>query len=217
MPPPAQSECKQLINSDLYRHLGRTDLRAFLYAYFRRPGFRYMFFFRKTQDHFKKRSGLNRLAYVLYKLVLEHYGVKYGFDIGVGAQIGSGLYINHFGTVMINPKARLGSNINLAHGVTIGVSYDGKVGVPVVHDRVWIGTNAIIVGGITIGEGAMIAPGAFVNFDVAPNSVVLGNPGRVVSNKGSALYINNAVESGGFNSTKSAVALPWAALRNVVR
>jgi serine acetyltransferase len=65
------------------------------------------------------------------------------------------------------------------------------------RDRVWIGANAIIVGGITIGEGAMIAPGAFVNFDVAPNSVVLGNPGRVVSNKGSVLYIHNAVERDG--------------------
>jgi serine O-acetyltransferase len=123
--------------------------------------------------------------------------VKYGFDIGVGAQIGPGFYINHFGTVMINPRARLGSNINVAQGITIGVSYDGKVGVPVVHDRVWIGANAIIVGGITIGEGAMIAPGAFVNFDVPSDAVVLGNPGRIVSNKGSALYINNAVESDG--------------------
>jgi serine O-acetyltransferase len=194
---PAQTECKKLIDSDLYRHIGRTDMRAFLYAYFRRPGFRYMFFYRKTNDYFRRRGGLNRLVYLLYKLVLEHYGMKYGFDIGVGAEIGSGLYINHFGTVMINPDAKLGSNINIAPGVTLGVAYDGKVGFPVVQDRVWIGANVTIVGGITIGEGAMIAPGAFVNFNVAPNSVVVGNPGRVVSNKGSGLYIHNTVESDG--------------------
>jgi serine O-acetyltransferase len=202
MPPPAQSECKKLINSDLYRHLGRTGMRAFLYAYFRRPGFRYMFFYRKTQDHFQKSSALNRLAYVLYKLILEHYGFKYGFDIAVGTQIGSGLHINHFGTITINPEARLGSNINLAPGITIGVSYGRRAGVPVLHDRVWIGTNAVIVGGITIGESAMIAPGAFVNFDVPPNSVVLGNPGKIVSQKGSALYICNPVESDGSIPTK---------------
>jgi serine O-acetyltransferase len=192
-----QLDCKKLINSDLHRHLGRTDLRALLYAYLRRPGFRYMFFYRKTQHHFGKRGAVHRLAYVLYKLILEHYGFKYGFDIAVGTQIGPGLHINHFGTITINPEARLGSNINLAPGVTIGVSYGRKAGVPVVHDRVWIGANAVIVGGITIGEGAMIAPGAFVNFDVLPNSVVLGNPGKVVSQKGSALYITNTVESNG--------------------
>jgi serine O-acetyltransferase len=202
VPLPSQVDCKVLINSDLYRYVGRIGLRAFLYAYFRRPGFRYMFFFRKAQQHFQKRNGFSRLAYLIYKLILEHYGFRYGFEIGIGAQIGSGLHINHFGTIMINPKARLGSNINLAPGVTIGISYGSKAGVPVVHDRVWIGTNAVIVGGVTVGKSAMIAPGAFVNFDVPPNSVVLGNPGRIVSNKGSALYINNAVESDGSISAK---------------
>ena len=43
----------------------------------------------------------------------------------------------------------------------------------------WIGTNAVIVGGIEIGDDVLIAPGAFVNVDVPSGSTVIGNPGVV--------------------------------------
>ena len=58
----------------------------------------------------------------------------------------------------------------------------------------WIGTNAVIVGKITIGDDVMIAPNAFVNFDVPSHSIVVGNPGKV-SHKDNAteFYINNEV------------------------
>jgi len=49
-----------------------------------------------------------------------------------------------------------------------------------IQDRVWIGFNAIILKGITIGEGAVVAAGAVVTKDVAPYTVVAGNPARVV-------------------------------------
>ena len=63
---------------------------------------------------------------------------------------------------------------------------------PKLGDYVWIGTNAIIVGKIEIGNNVMIAPGAFVNFDVPCNSIVIGNPGRIISKENATLgYINN--------------------------
>lgn len=37
-----------------------------------------------------------------------------------------------------------------------------------------------LVGGVKIGDNVLIAPGAFVNFDVPPNSVVIGNPGKII-------------------------------------
>jgi serine O-acetyltransferase len=40
--------------------------------------------------------------------------------------------------------------------------------------------NSIIVGGVTIGNNVFIAPGAFVNFDVPDNCLVIGNPGRII-------------------------------------
>ena len=57
-----------------------------------------------------------------------------------------------------------------------------------------MGAHAIVVGKITIGNDALIAPGAYVNFDVPCGSVVLGNPGKIVSQKGSAGYINNIMQ-----------------------
>lgn len=47
-------------------------------------------------------------------------------------------------------------------------------------DKVWIGMNAIILKGVTIGEGAVVAAGAVVTKDVPPWTVVAGNPARVV-------------------------------------
>lgn len=47
--------------------------------------------------------------------------------------------------------------------------------------RVWIGTNAIIIGGVTVGNNILIAPGSYASFNVPDNSVVIGNPGKIIS------------------------------------
>lgn len=49
-----------------------------------------------------------------------------------------------------------------------------------VQDKVWIGFNAIILKGVTIGEGAIVAAGAVVTKDVPPYTIVAGNPARIV-------------------------------------
>jgi maltose O-acetyltransferase len=57
--------------------------------------------------------------------------------------------------------------IEQAHPVTIA-------------DRVWIGGGALILPGVTIGEGAVIAAGAVVNRDVAPYTLVAGQPAKLI-------------------------------------
>ncbi len=57
-----------------------------------------------------------------------------------------------------------------------------------------MGANAIIVGKVTIGHDALIGPGAYVNFDVPSMAVILGNPGKVVSNAGSIGYVNRVMD-----------------------
>jgi serine O-acetyltransferase len=103
--------------------------------------------------------------------------------------------LGHFGGVVISPYAVLGANVNIAQGVTIGATSRGaKMGAPTLEDKVWVGANAVIVGKITIGSEALIAPGAYVNFDVPAKAIVVGNPGKVVSDFGSVGYVNNTVD-----------------------
>lgn len=150
---------------------------------------------RKVAFYSAGKRSLGFLPYVYNRLWLNHYRFRYGFEISPTTEIGPGLYIGHFGGVVISPFATLGSNVNIAQGVTIGAASRGaRRGPPVLGNRVWVGAHAIIVGRVTIGDEALIGPGAYVNFDVPEKSIVLGNPGKVVSTSGSAGYINNMFE-----------------------
>lgn len=185
----------QILRADVYRYRGTADRRAFLSSYLRDPGFRFTYYLRKVAFYSKKKRSVAVFSYIYNRVLLHHYRFKYGFDISPTTSIGPGLYIGHFGGVVISPYAVLGANINIAQGVTIGAASRGpRTGSPTLEDRVWVGANAIIVGKVTIGREALIAPGAYVNFDVPAHSVVLGNPGQIVSNSGSRGYVNRTID-----------------------
>lgn len=183
------------LRADLYRYRGQADMHALLSAYLREPGFRFTYYLRKVAFYSKKKKSYGIFAYFYNRLQLNHYRFRYGFDISPTTSIGPGLYIGHFGGVVISPHAILGSNINIAQGVTIGAASRGpRKGAPTLEDRVWVGANATIVGKVTIGHDALIAPGAYVNFDVPSMAVILGNPGKVVSASGSKGYVNSVLD-----------------------
>lgn len=112
------------------------------------------------------------------------------------AEIGKGLYIGHPYGITVNPKSKIGSNVNLHKGVTIGQENRGpRKGAPTIGNFVWIGINATVVGKITIGDDVLIAPNAYVNCDVPSHSIVFGNP-CVIKHRDHATenYINNTKE-----------------------
>src|SRR5579875_3842296 len=137
----------QTLRADAYRYSGREGIRALLVSYLRDPGFRYTFYMRKVAYYAPRRKSWGVFAYLYNRLWLNHYRFRYGFDISPSTGIGPGFYIGHFGGIVISPYATLGSNVNIAQGVTIGATSRGKrVGAPTIEDRVWIGANAILVG-----------------------------------------------------------------------
>ncbi|MEZ5288405.1 MAG: DapH/DapD/GlmU-related protein [Vicinamibacterales bacterium] len=73
------------------------------------------------------------------------------------------------------------SLITSGHPLEPGRRRAAVVAKPIVLERnVWIGAGAIVIGGVTVGENAVIAAGAVVTRDVPPNVLVGGNPARVI-------------------------------------
>ena len=89
----------------------------------------------------------------------------------------------------------LEKNCNLNKGCTLVKENRGKrEGAPVLGDNVWVGTNSVVVGNIHIGNDVLIAPNAYVNFDVPEHSIVLGNPGKIIKRDNATDgYITNGV------------------------
>lgn len=112
-------------------------------------------------------------------LISLRYGRKYGLEI-LTNNIGAGLYLGHAHNINVHPDAVIGKNCNLNKGCTIGRENRGKRnGAPILRDNVWIGSNAVVCGNIMIGNDVLVAPNAYVNFDVPDHSVVIGNPGKI--------------------------------------
>jgi serine O-acetyltransferase len=186
---------RELVRADLHRYWGDHSRRAFIRAVRIVPGFRFTYLMRRCAFHCVNRQ---RVRLLLWRALLNRYRFKYGFDIPHECEIGPGFYLGHFGGVVINHRSRIGRNVNIAQGVTIGQVYRGqRVGTPTIGDRVWIGAHAVVVGGIHVGTGALIAPGAYVTFDVPDSAVVVGNPGQVVSLRGSEGYVVHLLDDVG--------------------
>jgi serine O-acetyltransferase len=107
-------------------------------------------------------------------------------DLSWQTDVGPGLALTHGWGLVVNPGAKIGGNVTLFHGVTLGrrdrISVKGErlTGCPVIEDQVWIGPHAIIVGDVRIGRGSRIAGGSFVTHDIPPHSIVSGNPATIV-------------------------------------
>lgn len=80
--------------------------------------------------------------------------------------------------VMIGPNVSL---ITSGHPIEPSRRRDGVVVNPIVIERnVWIAVGATIIGGVTVGENSVVAAGSVVTRDVPPNTLVGGNPARVI-------------------------------------
>ena len=113
-----------------------------------------------------------------------------GISIPAHCEIGDGLYIGHYGSIILAPEVRVGHTCSLAQNVTIGIAGGGDDrGAPTIGNRVFIGAHSVIVGRITIGDDAVICAGSVVNRSVPARAVMMGNPARVVSYDGSFDYV----------------------------
>jgi acetyltransferase-like isoleucine patch superfamily enzyme len=109
--------------------------------------------------------------------------IKHGHNICIGEQVTIGRY-SSLGALS---KITIGSHVRIARGAMIetgGLDFDQPPPYPHIskeiriEDGVWIGMNAVILGGVTIGARSVVGAGVIVNKDVKPNSIVVGQPPR---------------------------------------
>lgn len=180
---------KKRFFGDLYRYYGDAG-ESLIRRIFRPAELKYIALYRRANEC------RNKILKNLYIVRLKRLSEKTLIQIPARTEIGEGFYIGHLGRVIIHPEAKLGKNINIGTGVTIGMENRGdRKGTPEISDNCWIGTNAVVVGKIKIGTDVLIAPLSFVNFDVPDHSVVIGNPARIIPKENATEgYVCNRVK-----------------------
>jgi serine O-acetyltransferase len=173
------------LKADTHRQYGQFGWMRLLKGVITHRGFRVVVTMRLCQAVSSSRGPASALLLplrVAHRIAAQLAGVDFSWRTSVGA----GLAITHGWGLVVSPDAKIGKNVTLFHGVTLGrrdcILPDGtrRTEYPVLEDEVWVGPHAIIVGGVTIGRGSRIAGGAFVTESVPPYSIVSGNPSTIV-------------------------------------
>lgn len=105
-----------------------------------------------------------------------------GIELNYKARIGPRLCVHHGFGLVIHDAAVIGADCTLRHCTTIGNRRGGD-DCPKIGDHVDIGSNSVVIGAITVGDGAVIGAGSVVLHDVAPGGTVAGNPARPVGGR----------------------------------
>jgi tetrahydrodipicolinate N-acetyltransferase len=109
----------------------------------------------------------------------EHIIGMMGAVVNIGAVVGDGTMLDM--NCVVGARAMVGSNCHIGAGAVLaGVLEPPSADPVVVEDDVLIGANAVILEGVRIGRNSVVAAGAVVTEDVAPDSVVAGQPARVI-------------------------------------
>lgn len=144
----------------------------------------------EINNTFTKILELNPLFHEVFQTKL-HEGVHIvppvQIDFGKQITIGKNVFINHSltcmsaGGITIDDNVQIGPNVTM---VTTNHDFDDRYSLCCkgihIKENVWIGANVVIMPGVTIGENAIIAGGALVTKDVEANTIVGGNPAKVL-------------------------------------
>jgi len=119
---------------------------------------------------------------------IKNMGV--GLIIGDDVGIAQNCFIQVRGRVTIGSHVMFGPNVSIFsenHGFNSMdipmISQPTVRGEVIIEDDVWLGTRSVILSGVRIGKGSIIAAGAIVNRDIPPYSIVAGVPGKVIKSR----------------------------------
>ena len=133
------------------------------------------------KEEFYKFYKKNKLLQYYFGRKKNILGARLGFFIGAGC-FDTGLKIYHYGSIIVNPKSKIGKNCTMHGNCCIGSKGTFPDDSPVIGDNVDIGQNAQILGGITVADGVKIGAGAVVTKSIVePGVTVAGIPARIIN------------------------------------
>jgi len=117
--------------------------------------------------------------------LLSHIGrFLTGIEIHPGARIGRRFFLDHGMGVVIGETTEIGDDVLIYQGVVLGgTSLEKRKRHPTIGNNVVIGAAAILLGPITLGNGARVGANSVVVKSVPPGATVVGVPGRIVEEK----------------------------------
>lgn len=133
----------------------------------------------------------------IIRSILGHIGTRFTIhspfrcDLGFNIRIGENFVGNFNLTILDEAEVNIGDNVFIGPNTTLCTiihAYDAEKrnagimrALPInIHDNVWIAANVVVLPGVTIGEGAIIGAGSVVTKDVAPGTIVAGNPAKFI-------------------------------------
>jgi len=143
------------------------------------PGFQLTFCVRLTE----LAAHVPGVGRILRRLVWYPTTMVFGCDFGVGVKIGGGLYVPHPFGIVVNADCKLGKNVTLLQGATLGISDPGQPGSPILEDGARVNAGAKLLGRITVGRAAVVGANAVVLRDVPEGRVAVGVPARILPEK----------------------------------
>ncbi|MBU3114799.1 serine O-acetyltransferase [Clostridium lacusfryxellense] len=180
------SKSLSYLKADVYRLTKTYSNKQIVKSVLLNRNFRPIFTMRMCQYLNEKSSMLNKFLLncfrVLHKMVCNKAGIEFSWQ----TSIGPGFCLTHGWGTVINFNAVIGSNVTIFKGVIIGTKHKIQENgerleeYPTIKDNVWIGANSVIIGNVTIGEGAIIAPLSMIYKNVGAHTAVGCNPQKIL-------------------------------------
>lgn len=180
-----------------YHEFLHADLKAHglqtwhWYLRYRHPELHFQRILRKVEYLSLASNQWHQIPYVFNRLRLANLSVRTGISIPPGV-FGRGLSIAHYGSIVVNDSARVGSYCRIHSATNIGV---GEGGAPRIGDFVYIGPGAVVSGGISIGKETAIGANAVVLRDLPEKCIAAGVPASVKSTRSSYEAMPEAIQA----------------------
>lgn len=170
--------------SDLKRYLHEDEKALYpngstWFLKMKDPIWKFQILLRKCEYHRNCKKGYRSPRYLFYKWRMRGLALRLSFSIPENC-FAEGLSIAHYGSIIVNPNARIGKNCRIHVGVNIGANKNEK-DVPTIGDNVYIGPGAKIFGKISIGNNVKIGANAVVLKDAPDNAILVGIPARNIA------------------------------------